>query len=259
MRIVAIIAVRNSAAYVKNCLNHLLANGIEVAVLDQDSDDGTYELCHQFKGNGLCHLARYDYPGYFSLRDQLIEKQKLISRLKTDWVIHQDMDECLECTDPQTTLSKAISETGNKGYNAINFNEFLFIPYVSEGESFYRSRYYYFFENRFPRLIRAWKKSANLSNIELGGHGLSGNFNLSPVSYNLRHYMFTSQSHAFEKYPNRLYSDDEVQQYGWHRHRLNISREKLIFPARERLEKLIEPDSRQFNTSQPHDCHYWEW
>jgi len=74
MHIVAIICVRNGAHYVDNCLNHLVANGIDVAVLDQMSDDGTYELCQKFLGNGLCHLSRFEYPGYMSMRDQLIAK-----------------------------------------------------------------------------------------------------------------------------------------------------------------------------------------
>ena len=128
----------------------MAANGIEAAVLDQMSEDDTYELCAGFKGKGLCHLERYDYPGYFSLRDQLVEKQKLIDRLETDWVLHQDIDELLESAGPEVSLAQAISNADSEGYNALDFNEFVFIPHVSEGESFYRSLYYYFFTKGIP-------------------------------------------------------------------------------------------------------------
>ena len=136
MRIVSIIAVRNGADYIEGCLEHLLSNGLEVAVLDQMSNDGTYEICQQFKGDGLCHLSRYEYPGYFSLKEQLLEKQKLIYQLKTDWIVHQDVDELLESAVQGINLAETIQYADWGGFNAVNFNEFVFIPYVQKGESF---------------------------------------------------------------------------------------------------------------------------
>jgi len=258
MRIVAIIAVRNGANYAAGCLQHLAANGIEAAVLDQMSHDGTYELCAQFKGKGLCHLERYPFPGYFSLHDQLLEKQKLIERLDADWVVHQDIDERLESARPETDLAQVITNADREGYGALNFNEFVFIPYVSDGESFFRSRYYYFFENEYPRLIRAWKRSLKCNNIDFAGHRLRGDFKLCPVTHNLRHYIFTSQAHAMEKYAKRSHSRVEIER-GWHGNRMSIPPDRLAFPAKSRLHCLSGADSRQFDTSCPQAMHYWEW
>ena len=42
MRVIAVIMVRNGIDYIDSCLSHLIENGIEIAVIDQSSDDGTY-------------------------------------------------------------------------------------------------------------------------------------------------------------------------------------------------------------------------
>jgi len=256
MRIIAIIMVRNGADYAEKCILHLLKNGIEIAVIDQSSNDGTYEICQSFVGNGICELQRIKYPGYFSLGNQLQEKNKLISTLQTDWVIHHDIDECLDAPDPNMSLYESIKLVDKQGFTAINFNEFVFLPY-DETVSFYDSQYYYFFEPFFPRLMRAWKKSAGLSSLQSGGHILQGEMNLSPVSYTLRHYIFTSQQHAFDKYSNRRFSTEEIQN-GWHKNRVNIEHDKLIFPERDKLEMLSYYEPEKFSVLNPWRKHYWE-
>ena len=151
MKVIAVIMVRNGADYAEKCISHLLENEIEVAIIDQSSDDGTYEICQSFVGNGVCELQRIKYPGYFSLTDQLQEKYKLISKLQTDWIIHHDIDECLEAPDSALTLYESIKNEDKQGFTAINFNEFVFLPY-DEASSFYDSQFYYLFERSFFKL-----------------------------------------------------------------------------------------------------------
>lgn len=256
MRCVAVIAVRNGVDYVRQCISHLIENGIEVAVIDQSSDDGTYEICEEFKNNGLCALRRIDYPGYFSLQDQLKEKFQLIEKIKTDWVIHQDIDECLDSPIADLNLKQSIEREDQKGHTVINFNEFVFLPY-DEDLSFFQSPYYYFFEPFFPRLMRAWKKEENLSSLDSGGHLLQGSIELSPINHNLRHYIFTSQAHAFNKYGSRNFIKEESDK-GWHLNRLDIPRTRLVFPPKELLKKVLADKLSQLNTYEPWTKHYWE-
>ena len=70
--------------------------------------------------------------------------------------------------------------------------------------------------------------------------------------------MFTSQAHALEKYPTRIFASEETEQ-GWHGNRLNILRHRLVFPEKSLLQHLPDADSRQFDTSRPYPAHYWEW
>jgi hypothetical protein len=248
--------VRNGAEYAEKCITHLIENEIEVAIIDHSSDDGTYEICQTFSEDGLCFLKRIEYPGYFSWEDILKEKYQLTNEIQADWVIHQDIDECLESPIPELNLNQSIQFEDGRGHTVINFNEFVFLPY-DESVSFYESPYYYFFESYSPRLMRAWKKNANFSGMESGGHQLEGDINLSPTNYNLRHYVFTSQEHAFAKYSKRAFPKNETDK-GWHRNRINIPLNKLVFPDKNRLNKISPSKPYELDSSNPWKKHYWE-
>lgn len=254
MRCVAIIVVRNGASYIKNCLNYLFSNGIEVAIIDHESNDGTYELCESFKDDGLCYLGKMPYDGFFSLSDQLKEKQKILANINTDWVIHQDVDECLAPPLLGITLKEGIEKEDSEGYNCINFNEFVFLPY--DGFFLDSCSYYYFSPSKL-RLMRAWKKTAALSNIETGGHRLKGVLNISPTTYLLRHYIFISQQHAYDKYSIRNFSKQETAK-GWHMARIGVPKQKMLFPDKSILKELPHLNSRLFDTSEPWLKHYWK-
>lgn len=256
MRCVAVIMVRNGVEYAEKCFTRLIENGIEIAVIDQSSDDGTYEICESFREDGLFSLKRVEYPGFCAWEDILKEKYRVIEEIQTDWVIHHDIDEHLENPVSELSLKESILLEDKQGYSAINFNEFVFLPY-DESVSFYESPYYYFFEPFAPRLMRAWKKNANVSGLKSGGHLLEGDINLSPTNYNLRHYVFTSQQHAFEKYSKRTFPKIETDR-GWHRNRINIEPEKLVFPEKQRLCTVLPHKSYELDTSNPWKKHYWE-
>lgn len=259
MRCVAIIMVRNGADYVHHCLSHLSEQGMEFVVLDHGSDDGTYDLSREFQGNGLVDIQRIPYEGLFSLTEQLKEKQKIAMKLNADWIIHQDIDECLEPVNEGETLMKTMQRADHEGYNVLNFNEFVFIPHVGKNQSFINSQYYYFFQPNHPRLMRAWKKNNSFSNLNTGGHVLDGEeIHLYPQYQSLRHYIFTDQNHAYNKYSERRFTAKEVAK-GWHGNRLDIPINQLVFPAAEKLKKLPYLGSRAFDTSSPWKKHYWQY
>ena len=257
VRAVAIIMVRNGGPYVGHCLAHLVRQGLDVAVLDHDSTDRTRALCLEWEGRGVFHVQYVPYQGYFSLREQLGLKQKLIEKLNADWVVHQDIDECLEPPTGFATLIEWFEAAEKENCNVLNFDEFVFIPHVEKYETFYDSRYYYFFSPWSPRLMRAWKPAANLSALETGGHVLKGDVRLFPQAGYLRHYLFTDQGHAYQKYAARPFAVSEVEQ-GWHRNRLSIPKAALHFPAKQLLECLPVAGSRAFNVRNPWKQHYWQ-
>lgn len=260
MRCIAIIMIHNGLPYVDRCLRHLFAQGIEVAILDHGSTDGTYERCMSDLGGGICHLSRVPYDGLFALSDQLRRKHELMEKLEADWIIHQDIDECLEAVSPFEKLPDLMVHADQLGFNALNFDEFVFLPLGLTGiQDCYESRYYYFFQpSVLPRLMRAWKKDGSIiSNVETGGHVLSGDVKLFPCPGYLRHYLFVDQEHAYQKYANRQFSDDELAK-GWHQRRINITPSTLLFPDKSELECLPHSKSRRFCTSRPWKKHYWQ-
>ena len=129
LRILAIVAIRNEAAYIANCLRHLIRNGVDVAVIDNESTDGSQSiyLSAEFS-DSLKAVKHLPFKGAFHLEQALSAKQALIDELETDWVIHIDADEIMHSYREGETLRASIERVNSAGYNAIDFNEFVFLP-----------------------------------------------------------------------------------------------------------------------------------
>lgn len=117
---------------------------------------------------------------------------------------------------------------------------------------------YYFFQPRYPFLLRAWKNRAGLENRDHAGHLLSGEARWYPRDFPLRHYIFLSETHARRKYLTRQFDEAEVG-LGWHRDKLRATSETLWFPGDERMHFLPRWSSKHFDAGTPFAEHYWEW
>ena len=217
--------------------------------MDNDSTDGTLAIARTFLGRGVFRIERAPYRGMFALHEQLRDKERLAAEIDADWYLHHDADEIREAPPPYSTLRQGIEAADRFGFNAINFDEFVFLP-TSEDESFEGADYvaamqhYYFFEPHPLARVNAWKKLAGVAVrlAESGGH--SADFpgrRIFPVSFVLRHYVALSRAHAIAKYAGRVYSRTEVADKGWHRARASFAPERLRFPPRERLKRIGPP------------------
>ena len=151
MRIVALLAVRNEELYMERCLEHLYSQGIETCVIDNDSTDRTRQIAEQFLGRGVFGIETHTYPGYYDWVGLLRTKERLASEIDADWFIHHDADEIREAPAPYRTLREGIEAVETEGYNAINFDEFTFLPKSSaeryEGRDYVKGmRHYFFFQ-----------------------------------------------------------------------------------------------------------------
>lgn len=260
LRIVALLAVRNEGLYLARCLEHLHGQGIETCVIDNGSTDDSLEIAKSFIGRGVIRIENLPYPGYFDLQAQLSAKQKIASEIDADWFMHYDADEIREAPAPYHTLKEGIEAADLTGYNAINFDEFVFLP-SSEAEAYEGTdyvatmRYYYFFEPSTLRQIKAWKKTPKMTGlVESGGHGVDfEGRRIFPVNFIMRHYIVLSAAHAIAKYTKeRVYSRQEVEKKGWHWPRATFTPEKLKLPERSLLKCI---DSGVWDTSQPWNMH----
>ncbi|MEI7981767.1 MAG: glycosyltransferase family 2 protein [Bacteroidota bacterium] len=261
LKITAVIAVRNEAKYLPTTLRFLSDHKISIIILDHGSTDGTDKILESFHGS-IIRKIQIPYKGYFSLTDQINEKSAIIETVDTDWVIHQDADEVLESPEPGESLREGIERIASEGCNAINFNEFVFIPTRStpsyeEGDFYHSMLQYYFFENKPFRLMRAWKKSQDIQ-LSDGGHKLSSGKPLifTDKNFNLRHYIVLSKEHAMKKYNQRKFSQEDLDK-GWHRKRLEIPKE-LSLPDEKFLKRLPSSGSKDFNLEKPWKSHFWE-
>jgi len=263
--IVAIIAVRNESLYINTVIEHLIAEGLKCVVIDNQSDDDTVERCRQYYPDHVIAIENIPYPGYYDWQTILARKDELRKSLKADWIIHHDADEIMHSNRPGETLAQAIIRVDNEGYNAINFDEFVFIhenDSVSyEGHNYYLDmHHYYYFQpaaNK-PRLVRAFSKAVQGDITRSAGHKPSGsNVRIHPEHLVLRHYICLSKNHAISKYVKRIYSTEELKM-GWHLNRVDIGADRYGAPSAGKLTKLGD-DLRVLDYSHPYEEHYWHW
>jgi glycosyltransferase involved in cell wall biosynthesis len=265
MDVVAIIACRNDDDYLANCLRHLVHNGIYFAVIDNQSTDQTGEILEraEFKRNLVAHEIM-PFRGVFSWKSILEAKERLAKRLDAEWFIHLDVDEVMHSGLQGESLHDAIARLAVEGANAINFDEFVFLPvdhdYVRDAAGPQPLHHYYFLAPARVRLMRAWKAGSNLSMVRSGGHELTGaSVSLASESLVLRHYIFRNQGHALRKYSRRQFDEYEVRVLGWHYNRIGVPVERFRFPSAAMLERIDRPDDCRLSRSNPRKTHYWEW
>jgi hypothetical protein len=152
----------------------LASQGIDVAIIDNESADGSRSLYARFSPNPVILTESLPYRGFVSLRDQLEARRKIYARLPHDWLILHSPDEILEHRIRGRSLRDAIEEADVEGYNALNFDEFVFLPEPDRdlrGKDFYSEILrYYFFEPFRNRLNRAWKNGLGFDDPSSGGH-----------------------------------------------------------------------------------------
>ncbi len=259
MKIVVLLTVRNESLYLSRCIQHLYEQGLEICVVDNGSTDSTLEIARAFMDRGVIRVERLPYNGCFELEEILKNEQRLAHEIDADWFMHCDADEIRVAPEPYRTLSEGIRDVDKQGYNAINFDEFVFIPHRDdqpyEGTDYVESmRHYYFFEPGKLRRVNAWKNNHSLDLISSAGHNIQfEGRRIFPVNFILRHYVALSQRHALRKYGERIFSAREVNDLKWHRVRAGFSSEKAMLPDVHQL-KTISEDGR-WDKSDPWNRH----
>jgi glycosyltransferase involved in cell wall biosynthesis len=248
MRIVALLTVRNEERYLKRCLEHLHNEGIEVCVIDNGSTDKTVEIAESFRDKNVFRIEHFPFNGSFELEPLLIMKENLSYEIDADWFIHYDADEIKQAPKQFSTLKEAIIKVDKLGYNAINFDEFVFLPTVEEpdheGKDYVKTIRHYYFFGPFPlRRINAWKKfGQKVDIVGSGGHKITfENRKIYPESFILRHYIILSRVHGIAKFCGRVFSEEEVIQKRWHVNRQQCRPDDLILPKASELKEI--PDS----------------
>jgi len=258
MKVVALIAVRNEMLYLERCLQHLFSQGIQVGLIDNGSSDGTLECAKQFLGEKILRIEHVPYAGEFDLAVILRLKERLACEIEADWFIHQDADEIREAPRGWGTLAEGIRRADREGFNAINFDEFVFTP--AEGENhehqdYVRTmRHYYFFQPAAHLRVNAWKKTDSAVDLEsLAGHKVQfEGQTICPQPFVLRHYPLLSRSHLNHKYGvARRYAQSSLAR-GWSHSRANFDSKTAELPDGGRLKTYSESG---WDTSDPWGHH----
>lgn len=259
----AIICVRNEERYLENTLEYLVSQGIDVAIIDHESDDNSLSICRQYLGAGVIRIDALEWRGEYDQTAQLTAKANIAKRLGHDWILHTDADEWLQSPRESESLLEGISRLDRLGFNAIDFDEFVFLPVGSQenqsSATYPKFLHYYYFAPFPNRLMRAWRREAEFNNVSSGGHQLKGaKLCLAEEKFILRHYIALSQEHAIKKYVGRVFSKGDLEKR-WHGNRLGLTAKQMKLPDSGVLKKLPNWRSKSFDRSKPLDKHYWQW
>lgn len=268
LSICAVIAARNEAQYLRVLLPILASQAIDVAIIDNGSTDDSHEVYSAFWESPVIRIEHLAHRGFFSLTEQLERKREIYASLKHDWVIHHDADEVFESRERGGTLRDAIQEADEGKFNALNFDEFVFLPepeaHYDRGDYYRGMLRYYFFEPVPNRKNAVWKRTAGLDNVWSGGHQLRGpRLRIFPQNHVFRHYIVLSYEHAKAKYLGRTFDAADIDR-GWHGgpygNRLNFTEDNLRIPAQSQFLLSLETYwSRSFSRARPSKWHYWLW
>jgi glycosyltransferase involved in cell wall biosynthesis len=233
VRIIALLATFNEQRFIVGCLEHLIRDGIDVYLIDNESTDDTVNLAHRFLGRGLLGIETMSRAGRYPWKLILERKAALASELDADWFMHVDADEISCPPAGDRTLGDAIARVDATGDNAINFLEYTFVPTRQSPDhdhsDYLRTmRWYYPFLPAFPNRLKAWKRQRSPVDLaSSSGHVVAfPGVRMHETSFPMRHYLFLSVQQAIGKYVGRPYDPDEIAK-GWHRARVGMRPEDI--------------------------------
>jgi hypothetical protein len=249
LRVVALLATYNEERFIGGCLAHLVRNGVEIYVLDNCSTDETLGIAERYLGRGVIGIEQFPRHGVFSWRPILERKEQLSDELDADWFMHVDADERHLAPAGSTSLDATLREVDRRGYNAVRFQEFTFVPTREEPDhdhpEYERTmRWYYPFLPRLRGLrsregtyrMNAWKKQpVPVDLASTAGHTVSFTQRRAyERSFPMLHYLFLSADHATRKYVQRRYDECELAA-GWHGARARLRPGDIVLQSQDEL------------------------
>ena len=261
VRVVAILAAYNEERFIRGCIENLVSQGVDVYLIDNSSIDRTVEIARDYLGYGLIGIETFPRgEGVYKWQQILKRKEELAATLDADWFMHVDADEIHLPPQAGQTLAEAFAKVDATGYNAVDFQEFAFVPtretpdHDHPGYERTMCWYYPFTPSPGPRLIRAWKKQSEPVGIsKRGGHRPDfPDMKLYPEKFQMKHYLFLSAQHILNKYGNREFEKTEVDR-GWHGWRMRLKRERVLLPSEDELKTLVP--GKRLDSSNPREQH----
>jgi glycosyltransferase involved in cell wall biosynthesis len=245
MRIVALLQTYNERRFIARCIEHLVDQGVQVYVVDNESTDGTLEIAERYVRRGVIGLESLPRHGVWNLGAQFQRKQELAASLDADWLIHLDADEVRISPDRRLCLADELRTADEAGFNAVNFLEFTFMPTVESPDhdhpDYERTmQWYYPFLPGYPHRLNAWRRQDGpIDLVSSAGHRVAfPHLRMSPRNLYMRHYLFLGVEHALEKYVLRgpAATTDDGNWLGW---RTQLEGTHIELPHERQLRRWI--------------------
>ena len=264
MKLTALLTFKNEEFYLKYTIEHLISQGFEIYLIDNESSDNSRSIAKRYLNKGVVTIDSIKTRGIFNLRKILKYEETIANTYNSDWFMHCDADEIRLPHWPYKKMSSAVLNADKKGFNAINFKEFIFMP--EKGKDYTNKdyeklmKYYYCYEPAPLHRLNLWKRqNGDVKLSHGGGHQvLFEGIKLYPKDFILKHYIFLSEEHAKSKYTKRNFSKYEVRTLGWHGFRANFEAQNLLIPPKYELKYSINNKLDSSNPLKKHMFYKFE-
>lgn len=243
-KVLAVIHFFNEADIMEQTIQYLLAQEIDLYLLDNWSDDGSYEIALKYQKiyPERIYLEHFPLSGRscnYEWYNQLEKTEMLSKTLDYNWFIHYDVDEIRISPWENMTLREAIYQIDSQGYNCIENTVIDFRVTDQDMDNIFMKDI--FFDFRHTKImfdqLKTWKKSQQLDLKSSGGHFAHiTNPKIYPLKFLNRHYPLRSMEQAEKKvFQDRLPRfQKERKERGWHGHYNGFKkREDFIFDPSE--------------------------
>jgi hypothetical protein len=214
-RALAIMPAYNEGDVIGAAIGALVAEGVDVYLLDHRSTDDTVAAATPWLGRGLVRIERFPDESGFDARnademvwrDILKRVEQITGEVQADWYLFVNADEFRESPWPGVTLVDGLREADELGFNAINFELVNFRPTPQDsfapGSDVRAALHFYEAPGPYDLLqVKAWKAqpSGPVNLHQHGGHDvLFEGKRVFPVPFVLRHYPIRSAEHGRRK------------------------------------------------------------
>ena len=242
---VALIACRNAADTLGACIDHYLAEGCRVVVMDNGSTDDSRAVVKARCTSDRLALHDLPYHGCFDLTAQLLAKTQIIGTLPDLWVIHADADEFVHPPEG-TTLRQVLEAARAAGKTVLSTPEEMFLP-RHEGERHRREDFRTTMTWRTRFRERDQKQRVFRSRVPLdlwmrtGGHTVTRDMaQVAEDVLMLRHYPGLSLDDLRATYVSRVFSRRDLLKT-WHGTRRGADALTIAAPPEGALASIGEP------------------
>lgn len=227
--VAAIMTAYNEADIVRSTIEGLIAQGIEVHLVDNWSTDGTPELVEDLVGNGLLQIEHFPpegRPDHYEWERLLQHTTEVAASLRHDWCVHHDVDQRRDAPWPHLRYRDALWTAQQWGFSAMDHTiaEFrpvddAFVPGTEVSEHLHWFEWPHGVQN--VTHVQAWRNLGRVDLVGSGGHDATfERKRVFPFNAVLRHYPVRSQGHGDTKvFQDRAprYRVEELER-GWHYH-----------------------------------------
>lgn len=253
-RVLAIIHFYNEADCLEATCNYILNQGIDLYLLDNWSDDGSYEIALKIKENyaNRVYVERFPCQGkteYYEWYEQLKRTEEISVLMDYDWFIHYDADEMRITPWDGCTLKDMLWKADQLGYNLID-NTVIDHRLTDENDHIFMKDTYFEYGRRVAHFqqLKTWKKTSTIDLKSSGGHIAKINDpKIFPLKILNRHYPIRSLEQAEKKIfrDRKPRFEKERVQRGWHAHYDDFKvktdfiydKDNLLFWDKETIEK----------------------